>query len=262
MQQAKMMMKFEPSQSANVYKLYIYDDVVDEKFDWSAWDWVESETSAEYFRKQLEEIPANASIELFINSNGGSVKEGVSIYNQLKRHQADKTAYIDGVAYSVAFLIAMAADKVVMGLGTSAMVHEMWACVQGNAAQLRREADVLDKLMETNRQIFLEKCGDKLTEDQLVQMMAEETFLTPEECLEYGFIDEISENVHTASNQTIIENNMQMMQQYAQKRGIFVQQLKELDELHPPKNVQGSTQQSAGVAFFNQFLHNQEEEKK
>lgn len=262
MQQAKMMMRFEPNQQANVYRLYIYDDVVDEKFDWTKWTWVESETSAEYFRKQLEEIPANAQIELFINSNGGSVKEGVSIYNQLKRHQANKTAYIDGVAYSVAFLIAMAADKVIMGLGTSAMVHEMWVYVQGNAEYLRKEADTLDKLMETNRQIFLEKCGDKLTEEQLIQMMKEETFLTPEECLEYGFIDEISNRIQTTSNQTLIENNMQMMQQYAQKREAFVQQLKEMDELHPHKIVPESTQQSAGVAFFNKFLNNQEEETK
>lgn len=255
MQNGKMMMKFEPNQLKNVYKLYIYDDVTDVKFDWSTWEWVEAETSAEYFRKQLEEIPENATIELYINSNGGSVNEGVSIYNQLKRHPASKIAYIDGVAYSVAFLIPMACDKIVMGLGTSACVHNMWVHISGNAKDLRREADILDKLMETNRQIFLEKCGDKLTEEQLIQMMDAETFLTPEECLEYGFIDEISSKVTVSSNQNIIENNMQNMQEYVAQREQFVQQLKELQELNPKKPVAKSTQLKAGVDFLNKFIN-------
>ena len=193
----KMMLHIEPHQSVpNSFDLYIYDDVAARgKFDWSTWTQLESETSAKYFRDKLSEIPADATINLYINSNGGEVKEGVGIYNQLKRHGAKINGIVDGNAYSVAFWILMACDHKVMNLGTSALVHNMWTIVAGNANTLRKEADDLDKLMESNRQIFLEASGGKITEEKLIELMDAETFLTPDECLEYGFIDEVNRQV-------------------------------------------------------------------
>lgn len=189
----KMMMKFQPKQRANnVYQLYIYDDVTDDKeFDWETWKYLESETSAAYFKEQLDSIPDNATIELYINSLGGSVKEGVAIYNQLVRHKAYKVGYVDAYACSVAFTILMACDHIVMGLGSTAMAHNMWMEVTGNADELRKAANDLDKMMETNRQIYLKRCN--LSEKDLKQLMSEEKFLTPEECLQMGFCDEIAE---------------------------------------------------------------------
>ena len=190
----KMMLHIAPHQSVpNSYDMYIYDDVAARgKFDWETWTEMESETSAKYFRDKLSEIPADAVINLYINSNGGEVKEGVGIYNQLKRHGAKVNVIVDGNAYSVAFLILMACDHKTMNLGTSALVHNMWTIVAGNAKTLRKEADDLDKLMESNRQIFLEASGGKITEEKLIELMDAETFLTPDECLEYGFIDEVN----------------------------------------------------------------------
>ena len=190
----KMMLRIAPHQSIpNTFDMYIYDDVAAKgRFDWKTWTQLESETSAKYFRDQLAKIPADATINLYINSNGGEVKEGVGIYNQLKRHGATVNGVVDGNAYSVAFLILMACDHKVMNLGTSALVHNMWTIVAGNASELRKEADALDKLMETNRQIFLEASGGKITEEKLIELMEAETFLTPDECLEYGFIDEVN----------------------------------------------------------------------
>ncbi len=174
----------------NVHKLYIYDDVKQYgAFNWSTWEYDPSDTSAKYFRDQLEAIPDTDTIELHINSNGGSVKEGVAIYAQLKQKASRKIGYVDGVAYSVAFLILQACDERVMGLGTSALVHNMWMCVAGNAKELRKAADDLDVLMESNRKVFLERSN--LDEAKLMEMMDAETFLTPEQCLEYGFIDRI-----------------------------------------------------------------------
>lgn len=193
----KMMVRIKaPKQSAksNTYKMYIYDDVsAYGKFDWSTWSYLESETSANYFREQLDMIPENATIELYVNSNGGSVKEGVSIYNQLLRHKANKVAYVDGFAYSVASLICMACGKVVMGMGTSMLIHNMWMEVAGNAEELRKAADDLDALMETNRKIYLKRSGGKISEAELSEMMEEEKILTPAECLQYGFADQILE---------------------------------------------------------------------
>lgn len=124
----------------------------------------------------------------------------------LSRKQCKKTCYIDGFAYSVASVICLACDKIIMGLGTSMMIHEMWMTVSGNAKQLRKHADDLDVLMESNRQIYLNRAKN-LTEEQLIEMMEAETILTPEQCLEYGFCDEIA--------QSFIDPNILLNQQRA-----------------------------------------------
>lgn len=195
MKRTRARMLIKPKQNANnVYQLYIYDEVTAYgTFDFSTWTMIESETSADYFQKKLAEIPDNATIELYINSNGGYVDEGTAIYNQLVRHKAYKIGYVDGVAYSVASLILMSCNHIVMGLGTTMLVHEMWTVTEGNARQLRKTADDLDKMMESNRQIYMKRCEAHMSEDELIQLMEEERPLTPQECLEMGFCDEIGE---------------------------------------------------------------------
>ena len=206
MNRAKMMMRFEPHMEKNIFKLFIYDTVTKKgTFDWSTWETVNSKTSAQYFADQLSQIPDNAEIELYINSNGGSVSEGVAIYNQLKRHPAQKTGYVDGVAYSVASLILQACDKRIMGLGTSMLVHEMWVEVAGNARMLRSAADDLDNWMKANRKAYMERSG--MSEEELIALMNEERILTPEECLSMGFIDEISEKLSEDDTDDDPENN-------------------------------------------------------
>ena len=190
---AKMLVRAKQN-AHNVYQLFIYDEVTDSgSWDWNTWEYIDSTTSADYFREQLASIPDNATIELFINSHGGYVDEGTAIYNQLKRHKAYKVGYVDGVAYSVAALILMACDHIVAGLGTTVLVHNMWTVAVGNAEDLRKVADDLDKMMESNRQVFMQRF--KGSEDELIALMAEERPLTPNECLELGFCDELGEVV-------------------------------------------------------------------
>lgn len=216
--------------AGNVHKLYIYDDVTAfGTFDWTTWTMKESETSAKYFRDQLEAIPDADTIELHINSNGGSVKEGVAIYTQLKQKSCKKIGYVDGVAYSVAFLILQACDERIMGLGTSALVHNMWMSVDGNAKELRKAADDLDVLMESNRKIFLERSN--LEEQRLIEMMEAETFLTPDQCLEYGFIDKVDS--YQANEKDIQERLMAQVQQLSRviaQQKSFMEQMKSLQQ--------------------------------
>lgn len=182
--------RIEPVQSENKILLYIYDDVTEYgEFNWNTWEYEESETSAKYFAEKLQEIPEGVSIELHINSNGGSVKEGVAIYNLLKQKENHKVGIVDGVAHSVAFLILQACDERQMCLGTTALIHNMWMYCAGNATQLRKYADDLDDMMEANRQVFLERAA--ITEDKLKALMEAETYLTPDSALEYGLIDKI-----------------------------------------------------------------------
>ena len=172
---------------SGVYKIYLYDDIKSKSFGW--FSTIDAETSAKKIAAKLEEIPDGTTIELHINSNGGEAKEGVAIYNSLVNKNAKKIAYIDGVAYSAAFLPALACDKIIMGLGTTALVHNMWAIVQGNAADLRKEADNLDKMMAANRGIFMSRY--KGTEEELIKLIESEEILTPKECVALGFADEI-----------------------------------------------------------------------
>lgn len=200
-QKSKFKYRFNQLAGTNKHQLYIYDDVTAHgTFNWNTWEYDDSETSAEYFRQKLNEIPDTDEIELYVNSYGGSVKEGVAIYNMLKRKASYKTCYIDGFAYSVASVICLACDKIIMGLGTSMMIHDMWTTVSGNAKELRKQADDLDILMESNRKIYLERAKN-LTEEELINMMEKETILTPQQCLDYGFCDEIAET-------TIDENKL------------------------------------------------------
>lgn len=207
-------MKFwEIKQQANVtdaLDLYIYSNVEGDSWDWWTGETIQSETSANYFRETLEKYADVKQINIYINSLGGSVMEGVAIYNQLKRHPAQKTVYIDGFACSVASVIAMAGDKVVMPKNTVMMIHNAWTYVAGNAVELHKAADDLAVMDSAFRQAYLLKSGDKLTEDKLIEMLDAETYLTAEQCVEYGLADEF------ASISADIETAKQMLQQAKQ----------------------------------------------
>lgn len=203
---------FKQEAGSNVVQLYIYDDVSEYgEFDWWTWEYKESETSAKYFKKALEKVSASDTIELHINSYGGSVKEGVAIYNLLKQKKCKEiVAYVDGFAYSIASVIMQAADRRIMGLGTSLLIHNMWLTIAGNAEDLRKAADDLDVLMESNRQIYLERAN--VTEEELIDMMNKETYLTPDQAVEMGFADEVD-----SKQEADPEDTMQAMQQQLQQ---------------------------------------------
>lgn len=213
MKQQKAHYCIKQEAGTEVFKLYIYDDVSEYgAFDWWTWEYTESETSAKHFKKALEEIPEGATIELHINSYGGDVKEGVAIYNQLKQKKCKEiVAYVDGIAYSIASIILQAADRRIMGLGTSLLIHNMWAQVAGNANELRKIADDLDVLMESNRKIYLERVN--ITEEELIEMLDNETYLTPEEAVEKGFADEVSRKA-----EGVPDVEKQLQQQLSQMR--------------------------------------------
>lgn len=184
------------SGSGTIHKLYIYDEVSAQgKFNWDTWNYEESETSAKYFRNQLDAIPNGETIELHVNSVGGEVGEGVTIYNLLRQKAGTGSriiGYVDGMAYSVAMNIVMACDEIHMGLGTSMFLHCPWTVAKGNADQLRATADQLDELSEASVQLYMARATG-ITEDELRQMLKKETMLAPDKCLQYGFCDIVGE---------------------------------------------------------------------
>lgn len=243
MKQQKAHYCLKQEAGTEVFKLYIYDDVSEYgTFDWWTWEYMESETSAEYFRKALAEIPESATIELHINSYGGDVKEGVAIYNQLKQKKCKEiVAYVDGLAYSIASVILQAADRRIMGLGTSLLIHNMWIQAAGNANELRKIADDLDVIMESNRQIYLERVN--ITEAELIEMLDNETYLTPEEAVEKGFADEVSrkaEAVPDVAQQ--LQKQLSQMRREMTAQKAFREEMKEFYRLAEKKKDEDSTE--------------------
>ena len=190
--------KFKPmwelKQAADsALELFVYGDVESDSYDWWTGKTIESETSAKHFREELAKYPDAKEIKIFINSYGGSAFEGTAIYNQLRRHPAQKTVFIDGFACSVASVIAMAGDKIVMPRNAMMMIHNMWTVAVGNAQELRKAADDLDVISKGNRQAYLQKAGEKMSEKKLIEMLDAETWLTAEDCIAYGLADEYAE---------------------------------------------------------------------
>lgn len=179
----------EKPENADTLDIYVYSDV-DKK-----WWWDDDCIGAKDFQEMLEKNPNAKNINVYINSYGGSVSEGVAIYSQLKRHKAYVTAYIDGFACSIASVIPMAADKIVMSDCSMLMIHNPWTCACGNSKDMRKCADDLDKILDgCIIPAYLGKINGKISEEKLRELLDSSEMLTPAECLAYGFVDEVAES--------------------------------------------------------------------
>jgi ATP-dependent protease ClpP protease subunit len=109
-------------------------------------DWYGNGVTAKKFRDEIAALGEVDEITVRINSPGGEVFDGFTIYNELRAHKARKIVHIDGLAASIASVIAMAGDEIIMGLGSMMMIHDPWTIAVGNAQNIREQADVLDKV--------------------------------------------------------------------------------------------------------------------
>ncbi|MCC6824008.1 MAG: ATP-dependent Clp protease proteolytic subunit [Verrucomicrobia subdivision 3 bacterium] len=124
-----------------------------------------------------------------INSYGGSVSDGIAIHNAIKRHPAHVTVSIDGVAASIASLIAMAGDSVEMAENSLLMIHAPWGAAMGNSADLRDFADMLDTWAEAMATSYAAKTGRPVAEMQALLTDGEDHWYTAAEALAEKFID-------------------------------------------------------------------------
>lgn len=202
--------------SPDILEIRLYGEVCGDGYDYWSGRTIESKTSQNYFAEKLDEYKDVKEIRLYINSEGGSVEQGYGIYANLSRHPANKICYIDGFANSIASVIAMACDKIIMYPNSIMGIHNISEIVYGNAAELRKTADDLDKIMEGNREIYLQRSGGKITLEELTKLLDDETFLTADECLKYGFCDEIDGN--TSADNEVIEKATQSLVASAKER--------------------------------------------
>jgi len=152
--------------------------------------------SAKKFVDDLKGITSK-NIKLRINSPGGSVFDGLAIYNALRAHPARVTTRIEGVAASIASVIALAGDHVTAADASFVMIHNPWGMAIGNAQDMRDTADVLDKLGNTIAEIYARKTGDSVAE--MLEKMSDETWYSGSEALEAGLIDEVYDTEEIAA---------------------------------------------------------------
>lgn len=156
--------------------------------DITSWPWLESDVSAYNLSKEIEELDVDV-INVYINSYGGEVAEGLAIYNSLKRHKAKVVTVDDGFACSIASVIFMAGDERKMSDASLLMIHNAWTYTSGNAEELRKAAEDLDKI--TSASVAAYMTNVTITEEEVKQLMDDETWLTPQECVEKGFATEV-----------------------------------------------------------------------
>ena len=172
-------------------EIFIYSDI--------GYELREDKSTAQLFAEELKSLGENTSIDLHINSNGGDVFDGQAIHTLIKNHKGFVTAYIDGLAASIATVIAMGADKIVMPKNAMMMIHNAWTGLYGNANDLRKMADDLDRINDTIVNTYLAKVKDKTDETTIRELMNKESWLNAEECFNLGLCDEVSEPVKMAA---------------------------------------------------------------
>jgi ATP-dependent protease ClpP protease subunit len=167
------------------YKVAIHEEI-------GAWG-----VTAASFMREWAEIPARASVTLSIQSPGGDVSEGLAIYNTIQRHEGFVIARIEGLAASMASVIAMAADEIVMPANSYMMIHNPWTVAAGDAESLRDVADVLDRLQSSIVSIYAGRTGK--ADDEVRALMAKDKWMDARECLALGFCHAIEEPLAVAA---------------------------------------------------------------
>ena len=149
------------------------------------------------FKEQFDSIKNAKQIRLLLNSPGGAVTEGMAFYNLLASIREKLTVEVIGLAASMASVVALAGSKLVMDEGTYLMIHNPWTITWGDADQLRKDADVLDKMRSELISIYT--AHSTLSPKEIGQMMDDETWLTAQEAYDAGFADEVRETVQAAA---------------------------------------------------------------
>lgn len=171
-------------------EVYVYGDIVHDA-------WFAGESSARSVADILAEYKQVKDISVHINSFGGSAFDGIAIYNALKRHPANVTVHVDGVAASAASIVAMAGDTVKVAKGAMMMIHNASAGARGGASEMASAAEMLSKLDAQIAEVYAER-GNKDTA-HFRTLMDAETWLGGTEAVALGLADEMTEALAVAA---------------------------------------------------------------
>jgi ATP-dependent Clp protease protease subunit len=172
-------------------ELLLYGDISDAT-------WRGDEVTPKQFKADMDALGDVAKMDIHVNSGGGDVFAGMAIYNMLKRHAAQKTVYVDGLAASIASVIAMVGDKIVMPENAMMMIHNAWTIAGGNKEKLRKIADEMDKIDGLIAGVYAARAGRDRPEYSA--LMDAETWFTAQEAVDAGLADEIEASKKIAAS--------------------------------------------------------------
>jgi len=179
MNRSKLRPQFKAAlQSTGVLEILIYEDI---GYDW----WSDGAVTAKTVKQAMDAAESFDSITLRINSPGGDAFEGAAIYSLLKSSGKPVNVFIDGIAASAASIIAMAGNTITMSNVAMMMVHNAWTLCAGDAGDMRKCADTLDKVSASIAQAYVARTGK--TAAQIKTIMGEETWMGAQECVDEGF---------------------------------------------------------------------------
>lgn len=193
----------------NEANINIYGDI-------TSWEWLESDVSSYTLSKEIEGLDVD-TINVYINSYGGEVAEGLAIYTALKRHKAKIKTFCDGFAASIASVIFMAGDERIMSNASLLFIHNAWTIAEGNANDFRKQAEDLDKITQASINAYMNHVN--ITEEELKEMLDNETWITPQDALNMGFATAIvNDNTSKNPNQSIKKKLMQQLVKAQEKK--------------------------------------------
>lgn len=184
-------------------EIYIFSDVVDEQ-------WLSDETSPKSVVDAIKGLDTQ-EIDVYIDSYGGSVAAGWGIYNALRQHPAKVKTYGVGFVASAALYPFLAGDERYASTLSAYYMHEAWTSASGYADELRRAADQIESLTDIGVNAFVERAG--MERDKVLELMHEETWLTPEAALELGIATAITQESGSGPAQSARREIMQRLTQ-------------------------------------------------
>lgn len=146
--------------------------------------WSDDEIEPKDVKELLDEIK-DKDLDIYINSPGGSVFAGLAIHNMLARHKGYKKIYIEGYAASIASVIAMAGDEIIIPENAYLMIHKAWGLAIGNADDLRERANLYERLDSTIANAYMSKAKEGVTEEKFLELMKAESWFNGKEAQEY-----------------------------------------------------------------------------
>lgn len=196
--------------------LYIFGDI-------TSWPWDEKDKDAYSIVKELKKLEVD-SINVHINSYGGEVAEGLAIYNTLKNSNFKVTTYCDGFACSAASVIFMAGDERIMNEASLLMIHNAWSWACGNANDFRKCAEDLEKITQASINAYMSKV--KISEEEVKKLMDEETWITADEAVNYGFATKTEEQDDDTIKQSAMKSIVQKIVGSHQEKKIYLDEEK------------------------------------
>lgn len=191
-------------------EIFIYEDVGDSFF---------GGITAKQFADDLKGLGSVKTINLHINSSGGDVFDGLAIYRLLVENEAKVISFIDGLAASIASVIAMAGNEIRISQSGFLMVHEAWGRVIGNSTDMMEMAAILEKTTNSVADVYIKRTKKK--KEKVYQWLKAETWFNAEEAIANGFADTMMENLQVAAHVDMSKHNFKNLPESLAGRPLY-----------------------------------------